>query len=287
MMAFTASLPIRAKPIGYATPLSCPKSFSLATARRARARIACVAAVDSAETKQLVDKLLESVKKIDGGPLTSKAKKAELDELINRIIAIGDNSGEDYLSNPLIFGQYSVAYTGGGRGNSAAGGAFRSALGRLFFVPRGAFQHIFQPDVAVNLVAFRLFGFISGVVGLYGAFSTVDDMGKGGLRVRFRRPRIRIGPWTYQFSNESEVKLRVAYLDERVRIAVGGRGSLFVFTRGGIAEQSVADEWKSLFGETVKVQSQQAFKLLIGLTVGVVGGLIVSLVTNLARLFMG
>lgn len=290
-MAFITSLPTANSSLTSSVCSTCRRlsNYSAHDNRaRARSRIFCVAtSVDASETEQLVDKLLLNIRNIDGGPLTRNDKKVELDELINRIIKIADMSNVDYLTDPLIFNNFNVAYTGGGRGNSAAGGAFRSAIGRLFFVPRGAFQHLYKPNVAVNLVAFRLLGFINGCVGLYGKFCASGDIGRGGLLVHFQKPRIRIGWWTFVFSNESEVKLRIAYLDNRVRIAVGGRGSLFVFTRGGKADLDVGNEWKLLFGENVNVRSQQSLQLFIGLFVGIVGGVLVSIFTNFVQMILG
>lgn len=58
-----------------------------------------------------------------------------------------------------------------------------------------------------------------------------------------------LGRLVFQWGGESAVKLQTTYLDGRVRIGVGNRGSLFVFTKGGEADSAAAKEWEVMFGE--------------------------------------
>ena len=83
-------------------------------------------------------------------------------------------------------------------------------------------------------MGFRLLGLLPGSVGLRGRLEVLADGGKDDVKVRFDPPQLsfaggihlRIGP-------PSLVQLKTTYLDSRVRCGLGGRGSLFVFRRGG------------------------------------------------------
>lgn len=49
--------------------------------------------------------------------------------------------------------------------------------------------------------------------------------------VSFRRPTFKLGPLSFNFGGESSVRLATTYLDERIRLGKGSRGSSFVFKR--------------------------------------------------------
>lgn len=72
-------------------------------------------------------------------------------------------------------------------------------------------------------------------------------MGRNALKVTFDRPRICFGAAVFEYGPRSIVRIATTYLDDRVRIGVGSRGSLFVFTRGGLANTKMADEWNYIF----------------------------------------
>jgi hypothetical protein len=124
----------------------------------------------------------------------------------------------------------------------------------LFFKARGLFQHILSPDVVINLVAFRFLGVLPGAVGLKGVLSPIPDgeIGPNAVKVEFTRPRIRFGRLVFELGPPSMVKIRTTYLDDRIRIGVGSRGSLFVFTRGGDSEGAVGQEWQEIFADSAK-----------------------------------
>lgn len=64
----------------------------------------------------------------------------------------------------------------------------------------------------------------------------------GGTAVRpFQR---QVTPRTTESTNPFIVCFIVLGTRTQVRLGKGGRGSLFVFTRGGPADTSLADEWK-------------------------------------------
>lgn len=59
------------------------------------------------------------------------------------------------------------------------------------------------------------------------------------LQVTFEPPRVSLpGGISLAVGPTSSVVLSTTYLDERVRLGRGGRGSSFVFTRGGVCENA-------------------------------------------------
>jgi hypothetical protein len=57
-------------------------------------------------------------------------------------------------------------------------------------------------------------------------------------KVLFEPPVLSLGPLHFRIGRDSDVVLSTTYLDERVRLGKGSRGSLFVFTRGGAADDA-------------------------------------------------
>ena len=140
------------------------------------------------------------------------------------------------LSNPKIFGYYDVAYTKAGsrQDGAPAGGVFRSKLGRLIFKTEGLEQNLAEPNFVENRVAFELFGCLPGEVKLRGTFeqSKAHDNDGKTVRAQFDSPTFRIfGFPAVPIGRKSEVVLETTYIDDRVRLGLGGRGSRFVFRR--------------------------------------------------------
>ena len=72
---------------------------------------------------------------------------------------------------------------------------------------------------------------------LYGKFERMEVWGlANAIRVKFEKPELRLGWVKVRFGKESEVKIGTMYLDERVRIGKGSRGSWFLFTKPGVIE---------------------------------------------------
>ena len=64
-------------------------------------------------------------------------------------------------------------------------------------------------------------------------------MNYDALQVSFEPPRVSLpGGISLAVGPTSSVVLSTTYLDERVRLGKGGRGSSFVFTRGGVCEHA-------------------------------------------------
>jgi hypothetical protein len=207
----------------------------------------------------------------DGGDAVPAEVRRRADACIAALELVG--RGSRPLEDPRIFGPYNVAYVSPGNKQygQPVGGRFRTGAGKLLFRTRGLFQGVFPPDVVTNKVAFSLFGCLPGAVGLRGRLVSVPQA-EGGrdekdtAKVFFDPPVLslpggihaRIGP-------PSSVVLTTTYLDERVRLGRGSRGSLFVFTRGGAAEGA----------ELPEVGLQRSSRGGVALVGGVVAALVV------------
>ena len=85
-------------------------------------------------------------------------------------------------------------------------------------------------------VGFKLLS-LSGTVGLEGKLSVVPDGNNDMVTVAFEPPVLRLGGiCDLCIGPPSSVRLTTTYLDDRVRLGLGGRGSLFVFKRLAIAD---------------------------------------------------
>ena len=198
----------------------------------------------------IVDEVLNAIEGTDSGRKMSPEQRDATDANLAELESIGKTQVPNSLADPLIFGDYDVAYVSTGRrqiGNPA-GGRFRGGLGAMLFRTIGLEQNLYEPNVVVNRVAFLVFGLIPGEVVLNGTFAALtaelaEKNEKGevnpfgiddGQTVRafFDPPRITLGGLpSFGIGPKSSVVLSTTYLDERVRLGRGSRGSLFVFTR--------------------------------------------------------
>ncbi len=86
-------------------------------------------------------------------------------------------------------------------------------------------------------VSFKLLGLLAGYVGLRGRLQAMEDDGDTA-RVQFEPPELSLGSAvSLRIGPPSSVQLTTTYLDERVRLGVGSRGSLFVFRSGGASDR--------------------------------------------------
>ncbi|CAK7354262.1 unnamed protein product [Dovyalis caffra] len=111
---------------------------------------------------------------------------------------------------------------------TSPGGGFRIAFGRLVFKTKEMIQAVEAPDTVRNKVSFSALGFLDEEVSLKGKLKALDD---NWIQVIFEAPQLKVGPLEFQYSGESEVKLQITYIDEKIRLGKGSRGSLFVFQR--------------------------------------------------------
>lgn len=103
----------------------------------------------------LVNELLQSVEGTDGGLNASKAKRAQIEELVSELEGICPRNP---LRSPLLFGEYEVLYASKPQ---TAGGPFRSPLGRTVFPGQRAVQRLQVGTVAVDrnrLLYYILYG---------------------------------------------------------------------------------------------------------------------------------
>ena len=221
--------------------------------------------ISSASSTDLVSSLLSIVGTTSDGSKDASLTAAQTDavvDILNRLEEIGASAEPRPLADPLIFGNYNVSYTlmGNRQYGQPAGGRFRTGLGALLFKTRGLYQSVLRPDVVVNKVALDVFRILPSYVGLRGRLVEVPEedgsMAGDTAKVFFEPPVLgfpfgivaRIGP-------PSTVVLKTTYVDERVRIGKGSRGSLFVFTRGGAADEAsmetVGLERTSVFGRAI------------------------------------
>eukprot|EP00177_Eucheuma_denticulatum_P007414 GFKZ01013500.1.p1 GENE.GFKZ01013500.1~~GFKZ01013500.1.p1 ORF type:complete len:283 (+),score=34.44 GFKZ01013500.1:36-851(+) len=198
----------------------------------------------------LVSTLLTAISSTDRGLSISDSQRAHVDSLIHQLNTYGKYHTP--MSDPRLFSKYTVAYTSTNDKSPPAGGLFRSPIGRLIFQTRGLFQHVLAPDVIINMVCFRLLGIIKGCVTLRGNLRPIQDanLGPNAIQVQFEPPRIAFGSAVFQYGPRSRVRLTTTYLDDRVRLAVGSRGSLFVFVNDAGDSGPMADEWKAIVKAT-------------------------------------
>ncbi|CAG9462155.1 unnamed protein product [Pedinophyceae sp. YPF-701] len=187
------------------------------------------------------------IKGTDRGADVEVTKRAAIDNILEELELRGQQQMPRPLdNNPLLWGNYEVAYTSAGpaQNGAPAGGRFRGPLGRLLFRTRGLYQSVFEPSdpsdppTAVNKVEFSLLGFLPGWAGLRGK---VEPEGAGNMdtvKVTFAPARVNLFGLEMVLGKPSSVVLQTVYLDERVRLGRGSRGSLFVFRRGGAAESA-------------------------------------------------
>ncbi|KAK9829022.1 hypothetical protein WJX72_003469 [[Myrmecia] bisecta] len=200
---------------------------------------------DSGAADALVDEVLNRIAGTDSGEKLKDAEQQEVNNLLDRLEQIGRGQTPRPLENPIIFGNYNVAYVSTRKTTQdgpPAGGSFRTGLGRLLFPTKKLCQSILQPDTVTNKVEFALLNILPGWVGLRGRFEERGD-GKDTVQVFFEPPRVALaGGIELIIGPASSVVLTTTYLDERVRLGRGSRGSLFVFTRGGQSDQAGMDQ---------------------------------------------
>ncbi|KAG0491307.1 hypothetical protein HPP92_004259 [Vanilla planifolia] len=210
------SLPLR--------PLLQCKLSSLPSHRR-RISVACsslsaqplVAAPDD-----LVSSILSKVKGTDRGVLLSKDGHKEVADIAQKLRSY---CVSEPVKCPLIFGEWDVLYCSV---PTSPGGGYRSAFGRLFLNAKEMVQIVEAPDIVKNRVLFSVIGFLDGEVSLKGKLDVLDEK---WIQVIFEPPQLKIGSLAIQYGGESEVKLEITYIDEKIRLGLGSKGSLFVFSR--------------------------------------------------------
>ncbi|KAL6652070.1 hypothetical protein ACP70R_010995 [Stipagrostis hirtigluma subsp. patula] len=184
-------------------------------------RCSLAAALGLRAPPKLVDSILSKVKGTDRGVLLPKDGHQEVADVA---LQLGKYCINEPVKSPLIFGEWEVLYCSV---PTSPGGLYRTPLGRLIFKTNEMLQVVEAPDVVKNKVSFTVFG-LEGAVSLKGKLNVMD--GKW-IQVVFEPPEFKLGSLGFQYGGESEVKLEITYVDEKIRLGKGSRGSLFVFLR--------------------------------------------------------
>ncbi|CAN0899698.1 Probable plastid-lipid-associated protein 8, chloroplastic, partial [Linum grandiflorum] len=164
------------------------------------------------------------VKQTDGGVSLKREEHQQVAEVAQQLQGY---CVSEPVKSPLIFGEWDVAYCSN---PTSPGGGYRSAIGRLFFKTKEMVQAVEAPDTVRNKIKFSLLGFLQVEVSLKGKLKALDG---SWIQVIFEAPKLKMGGVGLQYGGESEVKLQITYVDEKIRLGKGSRGSLFVFKRIG------------------------------------------------------
>lgn len=197
---------------------------------------------------KLVDELVTLVEGTDGGVNISSEDQSKADIICDSLAEIGQGSRP--LTNDLIFGNYEVAYVSKGsrQYGQPAGGRFRTGLGKWLFSTARLCQSVIRPNIVTNKIDVSLFGFLPCSVGLRGTLQSIPESpdapnNEDTVKVFFEPPVLSL-PFNIhtRFGPPSSVILKTTYLDEKVRLGLGSRGSRFVFVRGGEADKAGMDQ---------------------------------------------
>jgi hypothetical protein len=222
---------------------------------------------------ELVDRILLMIKDTNAGENVKPELRKVIDRYIMTLEAIGATQLPRPLVNPNLWGNCNVAYvsTGANQYGQPAGGRFRTGFGKIFFTTTGLFQSLFSPNIAVNKVQFLLFGCIPGFIGLRGYIKSIPEKENSSVdnqdtaKVFFDSPVLSLvnDRFSFKIGPPSSVILKTTYVDDRVRLGKGSRGSLFVFTKGGESDAAGMEE-VGVSGE--KPLSMMSRAILVGLT---------------------
>lgn len=187
-----------------------------------RAAAAASSSAVESNAHGLVDKLLSLVNGSDRGALLPQQERDKVEQLI---ASLEQHCMPQPLQSPLIFGDWDVVYSSN---PTATGGYYRSALGRTLLRTKQMMQIVKEPDFISNKVSFAALGILDGEVSLKGKLEALDNR---WIKITFDSPNLKLGSIQFQYGGISSVKIAIIYLDERVRLGRGSRGSLFVFKR--------------------------------------------------------
>ena len=76
---------------------------------------------------------------------------------------------------------------------------------------------------------FHLFN--ANIFPLYFTSGTLKALDDKWIQVVFEAPELKVGALDFRYGGQSEVKLQITYIDDKIRLGKGSRGSLFVFQR--------------------------------------------------------
>lgn len=210
-------------------PLCLPRPVFSSRRLRSKPNFAAYASVSAATpvpttrpVDDLVQDILSKVDQTDRGVLLARDEHEKVDKLAKELQTF---CVDEPVRCPLIFGEWDVQYCSN---PTSPGGGYRSAFGRLFFKTKEMIQVVEAPDVVRNMVSFTLLGLVDGEVSLNGKLTALDEK---WIQVVFEPPELKVGGLEFKYGGQSEVKLQITYVNEKIRLGKGSRGSLFVFQR--------------------------------------------------------
>ncbi|KAI3468435.1 hypothetical protein Pfo_025098 [Paulownia fortunei] len=214
-------------PLPFSSARNLPQTLLLPRRHRSTSAsrvYASVSAVTPVPTKpdDLVENILSKVVQTDRGVLLTRDEHQKVAEVADELQSF---CVDEPVKCPLIFGEWDVLYCSN---PTSPGGGYRSAFGRLVFKTKEMMQAVEAPDIVRNRVSFSLLGFLDGEVSLKGKLKALDEK---WIQVVFEPPELKVGGLEFKYGGESEVKLQITYIDEKIRLGKGSRGSLFVFQR--------------------------------------------------------
>uniref|UniRef100_A0A0C9S3J6 TSA: Wollemia nobilis Ref_Wollemi_Transcript_28850_884 transcribed RNA sequence n=1 Tax=Wollemia nobilis TaxID=56998 RepID=A0A0C9S3J6_9CONI len=208
-------------PLG-SKPPTCVAESRRASTWMVRASSAIQQTEKSAEN--LVDTLLSMVEGTDRGAMLRREEHEKIARTISQLELF---CMPEPLKSPLIFGEWDVEYCSN---PTSTGGYYRSAVGRLFLRTKEMGQTIQAPDFVGNKVSFSALNAIDGEVSLKGRLKPLDNK---WVQISFDSPYLKLGPFEFRYGGQSSVKFAIIYVDDRIRLGRGSRGTLFIFKRCG------------------------------------------------------
>lgn len=216
-------------------------------------------------------------------PRSSAASKTpdQLEQISTLHEQLSASGGDRYLTDGSLYGNYEVAFfdrsvdgnrsyqgrdyaarQSSGYANATRPFGLKSKFLGLLFGLRHSFQHIVEPNTVVNFVGFRFLCFPASVTAR-GSFSPLNDTALAAIkaehgtamrpgtsvRIDFEPPRLSAGPLQFDLKGSAAqppVDICFTYVDSSIRLGLAARGGKFVFTRGGLADEPFADNWKAL-----------------------------------------
>ncbi|KAK9210734.1 hypothetical protein WN943_000107 [Citrus x changshan-huyou] len=219
----------------YSKPINASFSASLPCKRSPRTALKIVRAVSISSPDlrtgpdDLVASILSKVNQSDGGVSLAKEEHKEVAEVAQELqkycveapvkcpLIFGDLVPDDLASwdEETLFGstgEWDVVYCSV---PTSPGGGYRSAFGRLFFKTKEMIQAVEAPDTVRNKVSFTALGFLDGEVSLKGKLNALDEK---WIQVVFEPPELKVGGLEFRYGGQSEVKLQITYIDEKIRL---------------------------------------------------------------------
>ena len=277
------------------------KSYILAQTVPSSLKLQMAESINGGTNAVVVDELFRQLHSANSAE-QSRANDDNIQELVNSLSASSADIKDD--ENTLfdsLFGYYNVTYTMTARTNDNPVGGKWTRSQNLVRIKR-TMQHILPLQEintkssaiaqVVNVIYLSLFGILPIWIVLRGDAvplskddneqvkeqyskkkrqELVPNISSRAVRAYFDQPRIAIGKKLFAFGPTSSVVLDTTYIDDRIRIGVGGTsGTKFVFSRLQKDDKEAVEAWKWLLEQPTAITKKKA-AFFIGL-LGVLSG---------------